>query len=230
MKTLSKILKEIENITQEKEVKNLSQIEIDLVKEKLRDCYDLLLGQPVEEIIEKPEKEPELKKELEPEIDPASIEEEIHQAESETEEIESDEIIPVASSEKEKEETIEDDTPEPDLFSTPDSTPDVNEEKRTVAENISEEVVEESVAEKIQKTTKIDSLKVSIGINEKFFFINELFDGNLNDYNDAIEEFDKIESLDGVTPLLNSYSEKFGWPQESEAKNQLVDFIERKLK
>src|ERR1051325_1170887 len=95
---------------------------------------------------------------------------------------------------KEEKKTIE----IPDLFSSA-ITPGPQKEKPV------EKVIakEESVAEKISHK-KISDLKSVIGINEKFQFINELFDGNMKEYNVALDQINNFSSLgEAVNYLAN---------------------------
>lgn len=226
MESFNRIIGEIKLISTNRSVENLSELEKDLIKEKLRKLYDLLTFSevtPQQPITEKKESAEILTSEF---ISSTSIEEKIQQSETDISEIISDEIISddiSGPSEGHEDES----KPEPNLFSSANPTKEV---QKTIAEDISESIQKESVADKIQKTTKVDCLKVAIGINEKFFFINELFDGNLNDYNKTIEELDRLETFESAMEFIDGLAEENKWPDEGEAINQLIQFIERKLK
>ncbi len=111
-----------------------------------------------------------------------------------------------------------------DLFSDPK-----RDEKVSVLDKISENQQSESVAEKIQKD-KTTSLKLAIGINDKFYFINELFDGNMKEYNDTIDKLDSFETLNDAYEYMNSLIEKYKWAKDSDAYVQLTGFIDKQLK
>jgi len=85
-----------------------------------------------------------------------------------------------------------------------------------------------SVAGHMQQK-KIDDLRAAIGINEKFLFINELFGGNLHQYNNTIEELNNFRSLSGARTYLNELSVQHQWPPHSEALAKLNQLIERKF-
>jgi hypothetical protein len=85
-----------------------------------------------------------------------------------------------------------------------------------------------SIAGRIQRK-KIDDLRAAIGINEKFLFINELFGGNLNQYNNAINELNNFKSLSGVRTYLIELGVQYQWPPHSEALAKLNNLIERKF-
>ena len=46
-------------------------------------------------------------------------------------------------------------------------------------------------------------LKDAIGINEKFLFINELFDGNLQDYSEALNKLNAFENLQSAENIFS---------------------------
>jgi len=238
---------------------NLSNLEIDLLKEKTRHTYDLLLKlasssieqdkpevQGLEYVeTEKESPEPEIvveeknseKTGIEQKIDsnePIESEPEAELnilSEDDAEIIEKSEIDTVNNeeliSDKQKtdgQETLDDF----DLFSGA-SIGDKFEEKKTVVEKISEEKKTESVGDKIQQD-KISELKSAIGINEKFFFINELFDGDMKNYNEAIEKLDTVARLEEGFLLLKELREENDWKEDNDAYLQLSGFVNRKFK
>jgi len=99
--------------------------------------------------------------------------------------------------------------------------------EKTIADSISENIKEESVADVINKTP-VDDLKAAIGINEKFFFINELFDGNMKDYNEAIDKLNGFENKDEALGHFGELKEKYGWNDDNEAVEQLMELIGRR--
>jgi hypothetical protein len=114
-----------------------------------------------------------------------------------------------------------------DLFSSP-ATNQVHTTSKTIVEKIAEQKPVEIMADKMSKN-KIASLIKAIGINEKFHFINELFDGNMKAYTTAIEAIDQCESLETATASLYSLREQHQWDSTNEAYGQLLDLIERKF-
>lgn len=86
-----------------------------------------------------------------------------------------------------------------------------------------------SVADKLLKNP-VSDLKKSIGINEKFAFINELFDGDLNSYSEAI---DKLNNGDNYQQAINFLEtelvEKYNWNGESDAFQKLKNLVMRRF-
>jgi len=79
------------------------------------------------------------------------------------------------------------------------------------------------------KNTPITNLKSAIGINVKFTFINELFGGNANDFNQSVEAIDLMTSADDARSLLSELSEKNDWDLEAHSVTQFVEMVERRF-
>ncbi len=228
------VRRSLEAIDDPGKLKDLSAIEVDLIKDRLRDLYDRLSaatfadGGAVRE--EREERGPvEVEFELPAaSLSPTVVDEEIHQSETETMEIGSEEILSAKSATTEPRKPPAAKGPQPDLFS-PGDGPSPEPAKRSVAEAIQGEEKKESVAEKLQKQARVNSLKNSIGINEKFFFINELFEGNLSEYNAAIESLDGMASSGAADGLLQELAVRYRWEDHEEAAGQLKEFVERRF-
>ena len=119
----------------------------------------------------------------------------------------------------------------PDLFSDASS--------KTIADNFKNET--ESIYEKFARDDEgnsigsqmqqkhISNLKDAIGINEKFNFIHELFDGVLNDYNEAIDKLNDFEELENAMNFYTELKEKYNWDENKNSFILLKNFIERKF-
>jgi len=83
------------------------------------------------------------------------------------------------------------------------------------------------LADKI-KEKQVTSLKNAIGINDKFLFINELFDGKLSDYNQAIKKFDECGSTEDCFNLVVELKDHYRWEEDSDPFLKLKEFIEKK--
>lgn len=88
---------------------------------------------------------------------------------------------------------------------------------------------ENSLADKLNQN-KIKDLKQAIGINEKFLFINELFEGNLNDYNNAISQLNSMSSKKEADTFIESKLKvKYNWNETSKAQNIFIQLVERRF-
>jgi hypothetical protein len=76
------------------------------------------------------------------------------------------------------------------------------------------------------KSKPLANLSQAIGINDRFLFIRELFDGNSETYSQAIIKIDEAKSLSDAKALMLSYT---GDKSECEAGIQLLDLVKRKF-
>ncbi|MBI5009251.1 MAG: hypothetical protein HZB98_06310, partial [Bacteroidia bacterium] len=83
---------------------------------------------------------------------------------------------------------------------------------------------EDDVTE-IMKTKPIQSLKSAIGLNDRFLFIREIFNGDKEAYDQAIAKLEKSSSTDDARAVIISYT---GNSEENEAVKQLMDLVKRK--
>src|SRR4030042_2682280 len=76
------------------------------------------------------------------------------------------------------------------------------------------------------QTKPISNIQNAIGLNDKFLFINELFNGEADKYNET------IEILNNATNFNEAYNylvENFQWDMDSELVKKILDLIRRKL-
>ncbi len=76
----------------------------------------------------------------------------------------------------------------------------------------------------------VTSIKEAIGINEKFLFINELFNGDLNAYNDAVNHLNSCPSIHEAFELLNKLTIEFQWDGQRSAETieRFADLVQRR--
>jgi hypothetical protein len=78
----------------------------------------------------------------------------------------------------------------------------------------------------ILKTKPVTSLYEAIGVNDRFLFIREIFDGNKDAYNQAISRLDSVENIADAQAVIMSYK---GDNTDSKAVSQLIDLVKRKF-
>ncbi|MFM7822426.1 MAG: hypothetical protein ACKPB3_01480 [Bacteroidota bacterium] len=87
---------------------------------------------------------------------------------------------------------------------------------------------DDSISARI-KSNPIGDLKKAIGINEKFALINELFEGDINAYNESIEALNTApDEAQALTYLNQTLASKYGWDQRGEAFMKLRGLVERR--
>lgn len=78
----------------------------------------------------------------------------------------------------------------------------------------------------IIKTIPIKSLKEAIGLNDRFLFLREIFNGDSEAYDQAIKRLEETESAEDAKAVIISYT---GTSEENEATTQLMELVKRKL-
>ena len=85
-----------------------------------------------------------------------------------------------------------------------------------------------SIADKIQKS-HISNIREAIGINEKFLFINELFNGDLGRYNKILDDINDLKTKQGVDTYVFELKIQFQWNEDNEAFIKLKELLNRKF-
>jgi len=119
---------------------------------------------------------------------------------------------------------LEEDETENNLFSNVKANTEIVDLNKKLAEARNTQ----SIVEKLQ-SKRIESLKTVIGVNDKFYFINELFAGNSQKYEDIIYTLNNFKKLEDAMVYFSTLKYKFGWDEESEAYSKLVLMLERKF-
>lgn len=229
----------------------LHTLDIDLLKQKIRNVYDTVmqLEAAPEAVmkanvsdIKKPQ--PEVKEEF---FDD-SFQKEKHWNESKQDVLKAEDLVTEPQDEEQeyvkpaKTNTVnefemkkETNSPENPLFN--EKTVETEKSKtgqhdlfsasETVADKFSEKTTP-TIAEKLtQKSLK--SLKQLIGINEKFLFVNDLFKGDLRNYNNALDELDSLKTLEGANTYLFELKVQNQWADDSAAYLKLKELIQNKF-
>jgi len=117
-----------------------------------------------------------------------------------------------------------------DLFGTSQQTiaDKYKSETKSLNDKIQKNKGEKSLGHRLQRNP-IKDLKTAIGINEKFLFINELFKGNMKEYNETIISLNNCNEYNDALKILSSLAEKYDWEDEMVAYLTLKDFVERKF-
>jgi len=213
--------------------KGAPSIEIDILKEQLRKFYVEVEAQKfsVEDKIE----------------DKAVVEEKVEEkVEVEVEEkVEAKDFEPMSklfitpeSEEVEGKEALQ---KKPDTINIPkqdnapsQAKPKINKgladqvEPKSIHQLAAEKSTEKTLGENIQSNS-IDSLKKYIGINDKFQFINELFDGKMKIYNETIEKLDKLSEIKTANQFLEPMQEKYSWDMKSPVYEQFMGYLTKRF-
>lgn len=71
--------------------------------------------------------------------------------------------------------------------------------------------------------------KLAINLNDKFRFINELFAGNANEYNIAIEQLNTVNSMDEATAYTKGLKSIYNWNDDHEMVKNMNGLIQKRF-
>ena len=138
--------------------------------------------------------------------------------EPEVEEAEEQPVIAIAESAEEEEEEEE----APTVIETEPVA--VVKEQPIIPQNTAGIEVAEMLA-----NNAIDDLRTAFGLNERFYFTNELFGGDGQEFVRAINEFNHLSSLEDAKRLLIAkFIPQFGWKEDNEIAEEFITIIKRR--
>jgi hypothetical protein len=87
---------------------------------------------------------------------------------------------------------------------------------------------DKSLADKLQEHQVFD-LRTTIGINDKFLFINELFEGDMRIYDDVVQKLNSAVTMAQADLLMLDLKIAYNWDSESPTVKKFVDLVRRKF-
>ncbi len=209
-------VKEIENLVSDfVNCEEIPAIEMDLTLEKVRNLYDILLmlkqsGQEKEISTENQKND-----KSEESTAKAGIENIENTAET-AEEVKKDTIPGEKENKKsQKPEEAEGGKSISDRFKS---------ESSSIHDSFSK-LQNDDLSSQLQ-TKPISNIADAVGINDKFTFINELFDGDTEKYNNTIDILNKVINFNDAYNYLMS---NFSWDMDSPLVQKILNLIRRKL-
>jgi hypothetical protein len=98
----------------------------------------------------------------------------------------------------------------------------------SVNRKIASRTSSKTVAEKLH-LKPITDLKAAIGINEKFLFVNKLFEGNLQNYSAAVEKINAVNDLGTAKQIAADLAGQLNWDDGSEHVKNFMELVERRF-
>lgn len=88
-----------------------------------------------------------------------------------------------------------------------------------------------TLADKLnEKVDKVENLRKSLNINQKFRFINELYGGNSNEFNSVLDKIDQCGNYQEAISILNAHSSRRSqWDMEDEVVIELMVLVSRRF-
>ncbi len=81
-----------------------------------------------------------------------------------------------------------------------------------------------------KKVEHVDNIKRSLNINQKFRFVNELYGGNSNEFNQVLEKIDQCKNYgEAIKTLDDNSSLRSEWNMETPAVKELIDLVSKRF-
>ena len=97
--------------------------------------------------------------------------------------------------------------------------------KKFIDEQLSKQYGSEGITSKMQNKP-IPDLAKAIGLNEKFLFINELFDGDSSKFKDTINMLNNAADFNEAYSYITG---NFSWNMKSETVQKILELVRRKF-
>lgn len=107
------------------------------------------------------------------------------------------------------------------------NTPEPEKANVSLNELFSSGKKEVNLAEK-HTSTPITDLSKEINLNRKFAFVNDLFKGNMDNYNTSIQQLNSIGSWEAAQNYLAGISSKLQWHLTQKTADDFTDFVKRR--
>lgn len=135
----------------------------------------------------------------------------------------------IAKESIEKVEIIQEKEIEPKLFNDNVSVGDkLNTGEKSINDQINENNEEDELNKKMN-LSPISNLKTAIGINDKFMFVNELFNGDMKSYDLFIYKINDMVEANTAIEIYHSKLKDFNTDINSLAAKKLEEYIQRKF-
>lgn len=207
---------------------DLPELQIELARSKCKSAEDLIkiLGELIDDAMPHDIKEPEEEKAEQERKKIEQVEEKTEPDRAKTEQIEEkaepeetemkvtmvkDDILEI------HDEIIEEDTKEKKI---------VADKFAHLSSRINEKVGDSKKAEGKTRTLPVNDLNRAIGINDRFYFLRELFNGKEETYRQTINSLNNASSKEEATRILQEAVKEMA---DSEPALQLLELVERKL-
>ena len=92
---------------------------------------------------------------------------------------------------------------------------------------LSQHSTKPNLGEKLEHAP-VGDLREAIGINDKFQFINELFNGDMDQYNKVLDELNSFASLQGALTYLSELSVQYDFQKAGMAFQRLKALLNKK--
>jgi hypothetical protein len=114
-----------------------------------------------------------------------------------------------------------------DLFGTLTIADKLKNEAPSLKDKITSGKHDQSLSDRMQ-LKPISDLKAAVGLNDKFQFINELFEGSADRYNEAMNLLNSCSSASEADQLFADLNARYDWNAQNPVFKKLKEFVTRR--
>ncbi len=115
-----------------------------------------------------------------------------------------------------------------EMFASSPSIAHKFEDHETLGDRIAMNQNSHSVSDHLHKVP-VKDIKAAIGLNEKFQFINQLFNGDSQKYNSSIDHLNSCGSSNRAQEFMKNISQEFNWEKQPSVASLFMDIVERRF-
>jgi hypothetical protein len=97
----------------------------------------------------------------------------------------------------------------------------------SINDKFADRAEQETLADRLSKSP-IASLPAAIGLNQKFLFMNDLFEGENGLYNEAIQSLNNFTSFIDADEYVNTLAAEHNWDMTDKTSKDFVELVERR--
>lgn len=102
------------------------------------------------------------------------------------------------------------------------------EDHETLADRMASNQISHSVSDHLHKIP-VKDIKATIGLNEKFQFINQLFNGDSQKYNASVDVLNSCGSSSRAQDFMKNISQEYNWEKQPSIASLFMDIVERRF-
>lgn len=101
------------------------------------------------------------------------------------------------------------------------------EQEKAIIQAITETIPEEKT--EVKSDTKKETRDMQVSLNQKFQFINDLFNQNATEYGHAIHQLNECSNWQDAEEYLMSLKSAYGWKDSSESFKRLKELAQKRF-
>ncbi|MBS2097990.1 hypothetical protein [Carboxylicivirga linearis] len=103
----------------------------------------------------------------------------------------------------------------------------LGEKMHSETKSVNEQIAVKKEGNHISQIGKpVDDVRKAIGINDRFYYQRELFDGNMEKLNQTLDQLNTMDSFDSARQFLKS---NFNWDDDNEVSQSFIKNIQRRF-